>query len=389
MLQQLINHSPDIKQLWDEGLVLEFRENHLLIHDIPYLNSKKEIKYGTLVSTLNFNINKTCKPETHVVYFIGEEPCDKNGGALISIINSKGKIKLTEKLTVNFLFSSKPKGGYQNYFEKMMTYAIILSSPAKSIDETVTEKKHRIIESVDSNSVFNYSDTNSSRAVIGSISQKLNNLKIAIIGLGGTGSYILDFISKTEVEEIHLFDGDIFIQHNAFRAPGAASIEELKERMKKTEYFKRIYSKMHRNVISHDYFITKDNLNELHNMDFIFISIDKGEAKKLLIEYLPRIKIPFIDVGMGIQRVDDKLIGILAISSCTNENIELVKQRINFSDDEHNEYKSNIQIAELNALNATLAIIKWKKLFGVYQDLENEFFSTYSINVNKIISEKS
>jgi len=37
-----------------------------------------------------------------------------------------------------------------------------------------------------------------------------------------------------------------------------------------------------------------------------------------------------------------------------------------------NIYNSNIQIAEINALNCCLAIIKFKKFFGFYLDLENE-----------------
>jgi hypothetical protein len=35
---------------------------------------------------------------------------------------------------------------------------------------------------------------------------------------------VLDFTAKTHVKEIHLFDGDTFFQHNAFRAPGAANL---------------------------------------------------------------------------------------------------------------------------------------------------------------------
>lgn len=36
--------------------------------------------------------------------------------------------------------------------------------------------------------------------------------------------------------EIHLFDKDLFQQHNAFRGPGAAAIEDLRERLTKVEY---------------------------------------------------------------------------------------------------------------------------------------------------------
>ena len=50
-------------------------------------------------------------------------------------------------------------------------------------------------------------------------------------------------------------------------------------------------------------------------------------------------------------------------------------------------YSRNIQIAELNALNAALAVIKWKKLLGFYRDLEHEHFNTYTLDGNLIINE--
>ena len=58
----------------------------------------------------------------------------------------------------------------------------------------------------------------------------------------------------------------------------------------------------------------------------------------------------------------------------------VVEQPIPFSDGaERNEYDKNIQIADLNALNAALAVIKWKKLLGFYIDQEHELYSTYTI----------
>ena len=75
--------------------------------------------------------------------------------------------------------------------------------------------------------------------------------KIAIIGLGGTGSYVLDLVAKTPVKEIHLFDGDTFLQHNAFRSPGAPSGEELRAKLPKVTYLKNAYGKMHTGIVAH------------------------------------------------------------------------------------------------------------------------------------------
>ena len=66
------------------------------------------------------------------------------------------------------------------------------------------------------------------RVGIGALTELLIKDKVAIIGLGGTGSYILDLIAKTPVAEIRIFDADEFLQHNAFRAPSAASLDDLK-----------------------------------------------------------------------------------------------------------------------------------------------------------------
>ena len=52
-----------------------------------------------------------------------------------------------------------------------------------------------------------------------------------------------------------------------------------------------------------------------------------------------------------------------------------------------NVYARNIQVADLNALNAALAVIKFKKHFGFYCDLENEHFCTYTLDGNVIHNE--
>jgi hypothetical protein len=45
---------------------------------------------------------------------------------------------------VNHFFSSKPKAGnYANYYDKIRTYAEILSSQAMAIDKSVTAKPNR------------------------------------------------------------------------------------------------------------------------------------------------------------------------------------------------------------------------------------------------------
>jgi hypothetical protein len=388
MSQQLISHSPDLKRLRDEGYEIEVRGGYLLIHHIPFVNQNKIIQFGILVSTLTLiSGNRTGKPDNHVIHFIGDNPCGVDGKVITAIQHSNTTNVLNNQITVSRSFSNKPSAGYPNYYEKVKRYADIISAPAKYLDPLATEKTFNVIPDSNNETVFQYIDTNSSRANIEVINSKLEKQKIAIIGLGGTGAYILDMVAKTPVKEIHIYDGDSFDQHNAFRSPGAASTNDLSENPRKAVYYQRLYSKMHKHIHDHDYYVKKENLKELNQMDYVFICVDKNAVRKIITDYLVNVGVTFSDVGLGINVVDNKLTGAVRVTTATVNKNDHLPLRIFSEDSDNNDYATNIQIAELNALNAIFAILKWKKISGIYVDLENEHHSSYSIGVSKIFNE--
>jgi hypothetical protein len=64
------------------------------------------------------------------------------------------------------------------------------------------------------------------------------------------------------------------------------------------------------------------------------------------------------------------------------------KRRIPFETAAPDDYERNIQVADLNMLNATLAVIKWKKLGGFYADIGDEHHSLYAIADNEVTNEE-
>lgn len=233
-----------------------------------------------------------------------------------------------------------------------------------------------------------YLDTASSRAEIGAVSAKLEIGPVAIIGLGGTGSYVLDLVAKTPVAAIHLFDGDVFSQHNAFRSPGAPSGAELEAKPTKVAYFRDRYAKMRRYIVAHEYFVDAARVNELDDMAFVFLCIDSGEAKRAIVARLEERGTPFIDVGMGVQLNDGRLSGLLRVTMSTPSRRDHFGSRVPFTiADDRDEYHTNIQVADLNALNAALAVIKWKKLLAFYHDAEREHNALYAIIDNSLTNE--
>lgn len=389
MSQHLISASHDLQQLQHEGYELEIRPSgHLIVGHVPYVTESAEVTYGALISSLEMAGDATVRPKDHVAFFAGGVPCDRDGRPLDQIINQVGHQQLAPDLAADASFSSKPPDGYADYFQKMTTYIKLVSGPAQALDATATAQTYRVIEPGDVPSVFRYLDTAAGRAGVADLSARLAQPRVAIVGVGGTGSYILDLVAKTPVEEIHLFDGDDFLQHNAFRAPGAASIEELRARAKKAEHFADLYGRMRVGVIPHAYALDQDNVDQLAPMSFVFVSIDEGLAKRTILEYLEATGIPYIDVGMGVWRSEHGLGGSLRITTSTPEHRNAGHGVARAAGTARDEYDTNIQIADLNALNATLAVIRWKKLLGFYADLEHEHLAIYEIDGNSLLNEE-
>lgn len=387
MSLQLINRSPDLKRLRDEGYDIAILSAHLVVRGVPYLNSAREVKRGSLVSTLNLADDLTRPPDTHVAFFVGEYPCHLSGGEISQIAHG-GRQDLGGGLVVDFSFSNRPSAGYADYYAKMTRYIEIISAPAMALEPTATARTWPVISCTEEESVFMYLDTASSRAAIGAVTEKLAIGRVGIIGLGGTGSYVLDLVAKTPVSEIHLFDGDVFSQHNAFRSPGAPSGAELGTHPKKVAYFSERYAKIRRGIFAHEFFVDASNLEVLDTLAFVFICMDDGKAKQAIIERLERQDISFVDVGMGVQLNDGKLSGLLKVVASTPAKRDFYRTRVAFStQDNRDEYDTNIQVADLNALNASLAVIRWKKLCGFYHDAGHEHFGLYAIIDNTLTNE--
>lgn len=396
MSTQLISLSPDLTKLKEDGYEVEIKADYLVIRNIPYVNSRKQVRHGAFVSDLSLAGGKTAPPQRHIMMFAGDHPCDKDGNKLDKIIceTHLGK-KLAEGLVVDYSFSRKLMEGasmrdYKDYYEKVTTYDAILSSHAQAIDPHASARTRRVVESTDPDSVFVYNDSASSRAGITVVREKLKRGKVGIVGTGGSGSYTLDLVAKTPVPEIHIFDGDTYYQHNAFRSPGAADIEDLRKEQKKVHYLSIIYSRMHKRIIPHDVYIDASNVELLRDMSFVFLCMDAGAGKKIIVDKLEEWGIDFVDVGMGLELIDESVVGMVRVTTSTSDKRDHVheKKRISFVGDGHeNLYATNIQIAELNALSAALAVVKWKKLWGFYKDMEKEHSSAYVVSGNALVND--
>lgn len=386
MSRQLIARSPDLLRLENEGYRLTIRGGFLLIDGVPFVDSTRSVGRGTLISRLELSGDRTNKPADHVTYWTGAHPCHSTGDKITAFENPSPPQDFGDGVRADFTFSAK--ADYRDYHHKMTTYIGRISGEAQKIDPSANAKTFEPIPEPDAAGVFNYVDTASSRAGIGVLNTKIAGQRIGVVGLGGTGSYVLDLIAKTGVSEIHLFDGDVFSQHNAFRAPGAASLAQLEARLSKVDYFASIYSNMHRGIVAHPIYVAEQTIALLRDLDFVFLCIDRGEIKRSIVESLCTAGKPFIDAGMGVIFDEGQLSGIVRVTLSAAHNRPRAAPYISYAEnDAAQDYSTNVQIAELNALNASLAVIRWKKHFGIYRDSRDPFYSGFGIASGEVVNE--
>lgn len=367
-----------LRRLDEEGYELDVRsDGHLVVTHVPYVDSTRTVRFGVLA----YAGDEISPPADHTIWFAGDTPCDHNGNALI-LGNSNESHQVGDTQT-NLRFSRKPPAGYANHYDKFKAYIDFLSGPATDIDPGVTAQTYLVVEPSPTESPFLYADTATPRAGISEIADRLKLGKVGIVGLGGTGSYVLDFVAKTPVWEIHLFDGDEMVSHNAFRSPSAISKEELIDRPFKVDVLIATYSKLRRGLVAHG-FLDESNVQLLADMDIVFLSLDRGKPKRMAVDVMIANRVPFVDVGMGVYVVEgeEALGGTLRATLITPEDQGAVG-RIDMTDAAADDaYSTNIQLVELNAMNAAMAVMAWKRHVGFYKDIAGHNDSAYQIGSN-------
>lgn len=312
---------------------------------------------------------------------------DANGhmiGGLISSDNQRRSV-----LSINPGSQSNPKA-YSSPYHCLLTYTKHICGPGMSPGQTTQ-----------ATSQPNFQEIFEHRAGVQPMQNKVRGHSVAIFGLGGTGSYILDFIVKTSIARIHIFDDDKLEQHNIMRAPGAPNDSQLDNigasTVYKVDYYKNMYRAMGKGIIPYQHRADADQIRRLvekEKIHFAFIAVDQlteheHPRQDELYTTLEDLGVNYIDVGMNVARECDKIHASLNVFVGTESNRGLWKDSIPNSKlvGEVGNLYENSQICELNALNAALAIVEWRKATGQYQvDGEKKYQLKYKTGLSKIIT---
>ena len=246
---------------------------------------------------------------------------------------------------------------------------------------------------------FKIPNTFEDRAGIRPVQDRIRGQRIAIIGLGGTGAYVLDLVAKTPVKGIHLLDADHIDWHNFMRAPGAPTAEEIelvhKGDLRKVDYYHSKYASLRKGIHPHAVRVDSPSMFSeflsAHPIDYAFVCIDqltKGDSPRQDVVYcaLSAAAVPFIDSGVSITVEGRAVMGAVTTSFYDAGSMAWKDSIPNARVEGKVPGYRNVQMPEVNALAASLAVMEWRRRTEQYVSESSSFLHKFRLERPRIVS---
>ena len=235
-------------------------------------------------------------------------------------------------------------------------------------------------------------NTFEARAAIAPVQDRIRGQRIAIIGLGGTGAYLLDLIVKTPVSEIHLLDSDRVDWHTLNRAPGTPTAEEIElirtGSLLKVDYYYSKYAAFPPSIHPHPFRVDSPSTFARfladHPIDYAFVCIDQltdGDSARQDAVYCAVMEagVPFIDSGVSITLEDCAVRGAVTTSAYDAGSAAWKDAIPNAKLEGAAPGYRNVQLPEVNAAAAAFAVMEWRRRTGQYVSKTPSFYQKFRL----------
>ncbi len=270
---------------------------------------------------------------------------------------------------------------------------------AKQIVGAVSAAGHHDPASPPEQGPFKIPNTFEARAAIGPVQDRIRDQRIAIIGLGGTGAYVLDLIAKTPVQAIYLLDSDRVDWHNLMRAPGAPTDDEIeflkKIRLDKVAYYQAKYDSLRERIHAHAVRVDSSTrfaefLSE-YPVDYAFVCIDQRKEcdsprQDVVYAALSEAEVPFIDSGVSITLENDAVSGAVTTSAYAAGSLAWQNAIPNAIVEGNVPGYRNVQLPEVNAVAASLAVMQWRRRTEQYVSKSASFLHKFRLETPSIVT---
>lgn len=211
--------------------------------------------------------------------------------------------------------------------------------------------------------------------------------RVAVIGLGGVGAWMADFVVKADAAEVHGWDYDRIEPKNILRMPGGVDPNVWIGRPK-AEWFEETYSVMHGKVRGHNVKVLPENVMAVtEGTTFAFVAVDDAHDRMMVCDALANAKIPFVVGGLSPVRKDGRVrvsmrivtahVGVLSWRNA-------IPQVGQAGQDDY----GSLDLSDVYSMAASWAIQSWRKMRGQFwQEQREECLDYRASDQNLIVRE--
>lgn len=134
--------------------------------------------------------------------------------------------------------------------------------------------------------------------------KKLSDIKIAIVGVGGTGSHVLQQLSYIGIKNFVFIDSDKISESNLNRLIGANEQDIGKFKVDIAKRLAKFIDSDVKVISIPDTFVSEAGIASLKEANFVFGCVDKDGARLVLTEFCKAYNKPYLDTATEIQGED-------------------------------------------------------------------------------------
>ena len=207
---------------------------------------------------------------------------------------------------------------------------------------------------------------------------------VAIIGLGGVGAWIADFVVKADPREVHGWDYDCIEPKNILRMPGGLDPDVWIGRPK-AEWFQETYSLIHTSVHGHNFKVLPEGVQEvIEGATFAFVAVDDADDRMMVCDSLANAGIPFVVVGLSPVRKDKRVkvsMRIVTAHVGVSSWREAIPQVGQAGQDDY----GSLDLPDVYSMAAGWAIQSWRKMRGQFWQEERQECLDYHASDQSLI----
>ena len=191
---------------------------------------------------------------------------------------------------------------------------------------------------------------------------------VAVVGLGGVGAWIADFVAKSDAREVHGWDHDCIEPKNILRMPGAPHPREWIGKPK-AEWFQDTYCRIHEGVHGHEVRVQVDNVQDVfQGTTFAFVAVDCDQDRMMVCDSLASAEIPFVVAGLSLVRRDKRVKVAMRVVTA-HPGLSSWRQAIPQVGQSGQDDYGSLDMPDVYSMAAGWAVQSWRKMRGqVWQD---------------------